>query len=421
MSRARAFAIVALLILPLVACSSKDSDTSDLATIASTPPATAPATLPPATTTRATTPADVQFMTPFPDLPPVAGPTAMLEVPGQDWMLLAIQDGRILGFPRDVDASEYTIVWDHREATSRVGSEEGLLGMALSPSFATDHYMYVYYSAASTPRRTMLARLTTTGIGSSLRAVDGSELTILEQEQPYSNHKGGQVAFGPDGMLYIGLGDGGSGGDPLGNGQDITRNWLGSIIRIDVSQATAVRPYTAPEDNPFAKRQDGALPETWAYGLRNPWRFSFDAATGTMWIGDVGQSNWEEVNIGEAGGNYGWNIMEGSRCYQPPSNCDRNGLILPVVEYSHSDGACSITGGYVYRGSEVEALSGFYLYGDYCSGVIQAIDGRLAAEGEAIPVTTLRRDGPPIVTFAQDEAGEIYVLHADGTIERITS
>lgn len=361
----------------------------------------------------------MRFERAFPDLEPVERPTALLEVPGEDWMLLEVQDGRILGFPKDAGANRYTTVWDNRARTSRDGNEEGLLGLALDPEFGANGYIYVYYSASGGERRTVLSRLSTTGKGAALNVISGSELTILQQPQPYSNHKGGQLTFGPDGMLYLGFGDGGSGGDPQGNGQDITRNWLGSIIRIDVRGATVTRPYTVPSDSPFASGAGGAKPETWAYGLRNPWRFSFDTRTGTMWLGDVGESAWEEVDIGQPGRNYGWNIMEGAHCYRPASGCNAQGLTLPVTEYSHADGSCSITGGYMYRGNAIPAMEGYYVYGDYCTGAISAFPVAGAAPGSNPPVTALRKAGPEIASFAQDAAGELYVLDFDGTIQSI--
>jgi glucose/arabinose dehydrogenase len=221
-------------------------------------------------------------------------------------------------------------------------------------------------------------------------------------------------------MLYLGLGDGGSGGDPNGNGQDITRNWLGSIIRLDVRDATPENPYAIPADNPFADGANGIKPETWAYGFRNPWRFSFDTKTGVLWVGDVGQGNWEEVDIGKPGANYGWNIMEGFHCYQPASGCNQDGLTLPVTEYSHDNGACSITGGYVYRGDAIPALDSYYLYADYCSGIVQAFAVEDTAAGSKPAITTLRESGPEVSSFAQDLSGEVYVLDFDGTIEKLT-
>jgi len=361
----------------------------------------------------------VHFEAAFPKLQPVERPTALVEVPDEHWMLLELQDGRIVGFPNNSAASEYTTVWDNRANTSRQDNEEGLLGLALDPNFGSNGYLYVYYSAASGNRRTVLSRLTTTGHGASLKVVAGSELVILEQPQPYSNHKGGQIAFSPDGMLYLGLGDGGSEGDPMGSGQDITRDWLGSIIRIDVRDATAAHPYAIPADNPFADGPDGARPETWVYGLRNPWRFSFDTATGALWIGDVGGSNWEEVDIGQRGANYGWNVMEGFQCLQPSSGCNQGGLVLPVTAYSHAEGRCAIVGGYVYRGKAIPALAGYYVFADYCSGVVQAFSVAGAAPGSKPATTTLRARGSQVSSLAQDASGELYLLDFDGKIEKL--
>ena len=193
---------------------------------------------------------------------------------------------------------------------------------------------------------------------------------LLEVEQPYPNHNGGQLAFGPDGYLYIGLGDGGSGGDPQGNGQDLT-TLLGSILRIDVSNASPAEPYRVPEDNPFWD-DETARAEIWAYGLRNPWRFSFDEATGDLWTGDVGQNRFEEIDLVVRGGNYGWNVLEGTHCFSPKTGCDPTGKALPVLEYP-INGGCSVIGGYVYRAAAIPSLAGAYVYGDFCSGKVSAL------------------------------------------------
>ena len=260
---------------------------------------------------------------------------------------------------------------DLRDRVSSRGSEEGLLGLALNP--ANENHLYIYYSAAG-PRRSVVSRFL---VDLANRTIDAdSELIILEVEQPYANHNGGQIAFGPDGYLYIGLGDGGSAGDPLGSGQD-TSTLLGSILRIDVSNATATRPYAIPPDNPFA--DGGGRPEIWAYGLRNPWRFSFDRETGDLWAGDVGQNEWEEIDIIQRGGNYGWNILEGDHCFSPRDNCDREGTIPPVWEYSLDGTPCSVIGGYVYRGDAIPWLRGAYIYGDFCSGKVHALRYQTAA------------------------------------------
>ena len=246
-----------------------------------------------------------------------------------------------------------------------------------------------------------------------------SEEVILTVPQPFANHNGGQLAFGPDNNLYIGMGDGGSGGDPLNNGQS-PGTLLGKLLRIDVE--SGVRPYRVPPDNPFLLSA-GYLPEIWALGLRNPWRFSFDRGTGDLYIGDVGQNSFEEIDFQAAGDlvgrNYGWNIMEGDSCYPPGTvGCDRTGLALPVFVYDHALG-CSVTGGHVYRGSAFPSLQGVYLFGDLCSGRIWGIrkngaawDNAVLADNTALTITT----------FGEDESGNVYVVnYATGDLLRILS
>ncbi len=289
---------------------------------------------------------------------------------------------------------------------SRQGNEEGLLGLAFDPAFAENGRFYVYYSAAS-PRRSVLSRFEVGGNGLGSPA---SESVLLEVPQPYRNHNGGMIEFGPDGMLYVALGDGGSAGDPQRHGQDLG-TLLGTILRIDVTQPEGGAPYPVPGDNPFVG-QSGARGEIWAYGLRNPWRFSFDRETGDLWTGDVGQNALEEVDIVRRGGNYGWNEMEGSRCFRPA--CDPDAFEAPVVEYGR-DAGCSITGGYVYRGQRLPELQGVYLYADFCSGRIWGLrwDGERVTEQ-----AQLARAEFQIPSFGEDEAGEVYVLGFDGGIYR---
>ncbi len=294
---------------------------------------------------------------------------------------------------------------DIRDRVSRRGSEEGLLGMALAPDFSRRGDFYVYYSAAN-PRRSVVSRFTARGGGDSADA--GSELVIMEVAQPYSNHNGGQIAFGPDGYLYIALGDGGAAGDPQGHGQD-TSTLLGAILRIDVAQATAERPYAIPPDNPFAG--GGGRGEIWAYGLRNPWRFSFDLDNGELWAGDVGQNRYEEVDRIAAGGNYGWNVLEANHCFAPSDGCQREGMIPPVWEYPLKDGACSVIGGYVYRGSGIPGLFGVYVFGDFCNGQVSG----LRPGGADTAPQLLADTGLRITSFGQDNGGELYLLsHQDG-------
>jgi glucose/arabinose dehydrogenase len=281
------------------------------------------------------------------------------------------------------------------------GMEEGLLGFAFSPRFQSDGRVYAYYSAGD-PRRSVISRF-------AMR--DGvmdmaSERIILEVAQPYPNHNGGQLAFGPDGMLYVALGDGGAGGDPHGNGQNLGA-LLGSILRIDVSGDG----YAVPPDNPFVAQAD-ASGEIWAYGLRNPWRFSFDSATGDLWAGDVGQNEWEEVDLIERGGNYGWTIMEGFECYGA-AQCNQSGLRQPRAAYGHGDG-CSVTGGFVYRGEALPELVGWYVYGDFCSGNIWAVNTADSSD----PVL-LASSGQPIAAFGELPDGEIVAVTFANAIFRL--
>ncbi len=355
----------------------------------------------------------------FPGLPEIERPIALIDVPGHGLFLIALQEGRVLSVPRAGPYDEPRTVHDQRERTACC-NEEGLLSIALDPDFATNGFVYAYYSTDAGGRVTRLSRFTTVGEGGSLAFDAASELVILEVAQPYGNHNGGTILFGPDGMLYLGYGDGGAANDPYGHGQNL-RTLLGAVIRIDIRDASAGEPYAIPPDNPFLDRED-VPPEVWAYGLRNPWRMSFDRETGLLWAGDVGQGDVEEVSVVVSGGNYGWNIMEGSRCFDPPQGCDRTGLILPVWDYSHAFG-CSITGGYVYRGSAIPELRGWYLYSDYCNGLVWAIEADVAVEGGFLEPVLLWAGGPnAVASFAEDSGGEVYVIsfHAD-RIYRIVS
>ncbi len=321
------------------------------------------------------------------------------------------QSGLVRVFPNNPDAAEAAVFLDIRDRVSEDNNEEGLLGLAFHPEYAANGHFFVYYSAAS-PRRSVVSRFNVSQ-DNPLAANPDSELVVMEIRQPYGNHNGGQMAFGPDGYLYVGLGDGGSGGDPRGNGQDLG-TLLGSILRIDVGDATPDIPYVIPRDNPFAG-VDGARGEIWAYGLRNPWRFSFDRDTGDLWTGDVGQNQLEEVDLIERGLNYGWNVMEGSRCFSPRTGCDPSGLEPPVAEYGRS-GGCSITGGYVYRGGQIPALEGAYLYADYCSGKVWG----LRYDGQSVTEQALLADTDLLITsFGEDSEGSLYVLSRNEGIYRL--
>ena len=292
------------------------------------------------------------------------------------------------------------------------GGEQGLLGLAFDPDYATTGRFVVHYTDLAGDTRVSTFRVST----DPDLADATSEQIIFTADQPYSNHNGGQVVFGPDGYLYLGLGDGGSANDPEGRGQNLAEP-LGSILRVDVQTGTS---YTVPPDNPFVG-QPGALPEIWSYGLRNPWRFSFDRATGDLYIADVGQNQTEEVDVAPAAGgsgrgaNYGWNIMEGSHCLI--GECNQAGLVLPNFEYDHDQG-CSITGGYVYRGAAIPALQGVYFFGDYCQGWVRSFR---YVSGSSIELTdwAVLRPGGPLTSFGEDAAGELYVISANGAVFKV--
>ena len=331
---------------------------------------------------------------------------------GTGRLFLVLQPGRIVVFENDPGVELTQTFLDIRDQVSDAGNEEGLLGLAFDPAYSENGYFYVYYSA-SRPRRSVVSRFSVSP-GDPNRGDPGSEVVFLEVEQPYSNHNGGHLAFGPDGMLYVGLGDGGAAGDPQGNGQDPS-TLLGSILRIDVSRLDDMGAYAVPGDNPFAGSGGTARGEIWAYGLRNPWRFSFDRETGTLWAADVGQNLYEEIDIIRPGLNYGWNVMEGSHCFRQ-TRCDAEGLEMPVAEYGRG-GGCSVTGGHVYRGRRMPSLYGAYLYGDFCSGKIWALrhDGAAVTEQMEIADT-----GLSISSFGEDPFGEVYVLTFEGVIYRFT-
>ncbi len=332
-------------------------------------------------------------------------PTEALPYPGRR-ALIAEQSGLVLLL--DAASGEGGAFLDLRPRVSRRGNEEGLLSLALDPGFAANGRLYAYYSVEGGPRRTRLSRFTIAGGV----ADPASELVILEVAQPFSNHNGGAVRFGPDAMLYLGLGDGGSGGDPQGNGQN-AGTLLGSVLRLDVREPSEAAPYRVPADNPFVGAP-GARPEIWALGLRNPWRMAFDPASGELWLGDVGQSSVEEVDVVVRGGNYGWNRLEGDDCFRPRSGCDRAGTVAPVASYDHGKG-CSVSGGVVYRGAAVPELAGAYVYGDFCSGRVWALDA--ASRGAAVRVADT---GASIASFAQ-VGEELWLLRFGGSVLRAAS
>jgi glucose/arabinose dehydrogenase len=352
-------------------------------------------------------PTGIQVERVFPDLSFQEMTNLVQPDDASDLMFVTEQRGVIYSFSAN-NSQQADVFLDITDRVNRGGNEEGLLGLVFGSDYQENGYFYVYYSAAD-PSRSVVSRFSLDEEDTDV-ADPESEVIIMEVAQPFSNHNAGQLAFGPDGYLYIGLGDGGSAGDPLGNGQNLV-TLLGSILRIDVSGLSAPGDYEIPADNPFVGTT-GARGEIWAFGLRNPWRFSFDSETGLLWAGDVGQSSWEEIDIIAKGANYGWNIMEGSHCYSPATGCDQSGLTLPIVEYDHSQG-CSVTGGYVYRGDQTPSLQGYYIYGDYCSGNIWA----LVYDGSVVTDNVLLVDSDlSITSFGEDLAGNLYILDRQGGI-----
>jgi glucose/arabinose dehydrogenase len=315
-----------------------------------------------------------------------------------------VRDGELLAEPF-LDVSDRVVA----------GGEQGLLGLAFHPDFATNGRFFVDYTDLDGD--TVVAEYAVLD-GDADRVDPASERVLLRIGQPFANHNGGHLAFGPDGFLYVGTGDGGSAGDPMGNGQRLD-TLLGKILRLDLDGRSGDRPYGIPPGNPFVEHE-GARPEIWAFGLRNPWRFSFDRETGDLWIGDVGQGAFEEIDAvpgDEAGVNYGWNVMEGRACFAPETGCDEDGLRLPVAVYGHGEG-CSVTGGFVYRGSRWPGLAGAYLFSDFCSGTIWAVD---AARPNAGPTAVLET-GRAISSFGEDEDGELYVTDlAGGALLRVVA
>ncbi len=337
-------------------------------------------------------------------------PLLLLQAPGDaERFYLLEQSGRVRVATGDALAGEpfLDLSAEVFDPSARGGGERGLLGMAFHPEFESNRRFFVNYTDARGHTRVVEYRAE-----SGERADPSSARLVLKVEQPYTNHNGGCIEFGPDGFLYIGMGDGGDKGDPDDRAQDLSQ-LLGKLLRIDVEGA---QPYAVPPDNPFVG-VEGARPEIWAYGLRNPWRFSFDPDTGDLWIADVGQKAWEEVNFQPAasrgGENYGWRLREGAHCFDPPTDCDRPGLVDPVYEYAHATGGCSITGGYLYRGAAMPALVGKYLFADWCAGKVWAYDP--AKDRHEVVAKKLG----PVTSFGHDHAGEILVCTGDGTIYRL--
>lgn len=340
-------------------------------------------------------------------------PVGLVQAPGDSSKFFVVeQGGAIKVFSNSENVTGSSTFLDIKSKV-RSGGERGLLGLAFHPDFKNNGYFFVNYTSG-TPLRTVIARYKAT---SATQADPNSEAVLFTFNQPYDNHNGGSMQFGKDGYLYIATGDGGSGGDPQNNAQNL-KSHLGKILRVDVN-GTVKGNYSIPADNPYATGTTGNLPEIYAYGLRNPWRISFDMGSDKLFAGDVGQNEREEIDIITKGGNYGWRIKEGIDCFNPSSNCNSEGLIEPVHDYSQDNGDRSVTGGYVYRGSAIPALAGRYIYGDYVSGRIWALE----LDGDKRKSNTLIMEGKgTISSFGQDTKGEVYYLnYGEGKVMKVVN
>jgi glucose/arabinose dehydrogenase len=364
-----------------------------------------------------------QFDNETPDPPDGTEPLALQEVatglifpldltaPDADARLFIVEKGGTIRIVKN--GALLPIPFLDISAQVSTGGEQGLLGLAFPPQYASNGRFVVHYTDLAGDTRVSSFRVSADpDVADPL-----SEVAVLGVDQPFANHNGGQILFGPDGHLYVMLGDGGSASDPGGRGQSLG-DLLGSILRIDPLDGGG---YTVPADNPFVGSA-GARPEIWSYGLRNPWRIAFDPATGDLYIADVGERRWEEVNVSTGadgagrGRNFGWSLMEGPECFRD-SSCDQDGLELPVLSYNHGAG-CSITGGYVYRGPAIPALQGHYFYADYCSGWVRTFRFENGTAVDQFQWPTLAPGGG-VPSFGRDAAGELYVMSTSGVVFKI--
>jgi glucose/arabinose dehydrogenase len=417
----RATVAALALALALGACSTNSATPGPTATRA--PSATQPASSAEPSATRPAgspapsgTPGSGRLSITFEPFASVPGGPLAITAPddGTGRLFVAAQDGTI--WVVEADGSVLPDPMIDLGPRLRSGGEQGLLGLAVHPQFPTDPRAFVNYT--DTAGDTVIASLELDPADPN-RLLDSSHEQLLFIDQPYANHNGGGVLFGPDGYLYLSLGDGGSGGDPQDNGQR-TDSLLGKILRIDVDGGDqgAGGGYGIPSDNPFAN-SDG-FDEIWHFGLRNPWRLSFDRETGDLWIGDVGQGLFEEIDVARAGVgglNFGWKVMEGNHCYGDEPGCDTAGLTGPITEYGRDLG-CTVIGGYVYRGAAYPFLVGTYLFADYCEGRILAID---AGATEFVEPTTVGAGNGQISAFGEDVDGELYVTNLSGTVSRVVA
>ena len=402
----KALRLLTLLGLILILCACGDDATPPDTTIPVGPGTTVHGTLPPVVATQPAAP--LQGLALEVVAAGLQNPVFVTAPPGDDRIFVLEQPGRV----RIVEQGELAAkpFLDVSEFIGVHSLEQGLVGMAFHPGFEDNQRFFIYYTNTDGDTRVVAYRVS----GDRNVADVDSAVMVLAVDQPAGNHNGGMLEFGPDGYLYVALGDGGGANDQFDNGQRV-ETLLGSLLRVDVDSNS---PYAIPPDNPFVDAV--GQPEIWAYGLRNPWRFSFDAETGLLYIADVGQSEFEEINIADAdaaGLNYGWSIVEGVQCFQA-TTCDDAGATGPVVAYPHSEG-CSVIGGYVYRGAAIPELAGHYFYGDWCGGWVKSFrfDGI-----DVLDLEDWSQDFGPIgqvLSFGQDGMGELYVTTGNGTVSRI--
>lgn len=358
----------------------------------------------------------------FPNLPNFAQPLAIENAKdGSNRFFVVEQKGKIYVFQNSPAVSTRKLFLDLADVVSQSGGEMGLLGLAFHPNYKTNGYFYVNYTTTKGyPRLTSVTSRFSVSSTNKDSAVRSSEQILFTLQQPYDNHNGGCVKFGPDGYLYITFGDGGSGGDPQNRAQNLD-SLFGKILRIDVNNPSDGKNYGIPQSNPFASSPNANRRMVYAYGLRNVWRMSFDAKGGKLWAGDVGQGTWEEIDIIESGKNYGWKKTEGKHCYSPSTGCDTSGITMPVIEYQHTQGNFSVTGGFVYRGSQTPGLYGKYIYSDYTSGRIWMADSEFPSTTNQLLIDTVK-PSRTISSFGVDENDELYYCaYGQGRIYHIES
>lgn len=348
----------------------------------------------------------------------LTSPVFMTAAPTDSTRYFVVEQGGLIRILNSFDGVPRAIPFLNVQSLISTGGERGLLGMAFDPNYGTNRRFYIFYTNGS--GNLVIARYLVST--SNPDVADASSAVILKTiTHPNNNHNGGMLAFGPDGCLYAGTGDGGGTGDPDGNGQNPS-TLLGKILRLDPNSNTGDA-CTNNVTNPFAS--GGGAPEVWSLGLRDPWRFSFDRLTGALYIGDVGQSRREEVDVvlganAGRGLNFGWNIMEGFLCFNPPSGCNTSGLTLPILDYTHDNGACSVTGGYVYRGTLIPSVTGTYFYADFCAGFVRSFQLQNGALGTQT-LWPLLNPGGQISSFGEDAQGELYIVTQGGGLFRIVA